>query len=541
MSEHEKSRINKCSVESSPLSSPPSTCLSAPSAQLSSVLRPQPFSAPEAEPEETGNGVVCELPSSATIGDMPSGHYDSKVSPQSLRTIDLPPADPYKPAFPQEKPSILPRGNRVQRRLKIVKNHDSPPMQPAPAHQPLLGFFSSHSSNPGPWPPSPLDDKVNKSGYPAAMLGKRKAAGTDENDYPTAFEARKPKQTAAPLLNRNDHKGSSPDYKMMLNLSDTPPQLEAKCDPFIRSSHLDPMPSDYHLSMSRDPSLSPTIRNPSLGSLDSEELSAVCLKPAAEKRSSSFGLFACSGYLDEDSISQVTDNTKRIEMREIQQRRINEVMQRWVKSGISIDATSFELYKSPPIGYRNGRKGLMIALAPPRPVDRLSLEQHSRALEERSKWAASGFDASSGLLDAVCEAEAEVLQRGNEIRRPLSSLAPTDMHLPSKKPVTPPLHSQSHGLVNKALELRSNSDESREAGKLARQDCAEAQHHSHDSTVQDSVRPEIPPRDKARGFRKPFGLSHGRRRLKMTQSGATLALIVKESARECFDSDIAIR
>jgi hypothetical protein len=72
----------------------------------------------------------------------------------------------------------------------------------------------------------------------------------------------------------------------------------------------------------------------------------------------------------------------------------------------------------------------MIALAPPRPVDRLSLEQHSRALEERSKWAASGFDASSGLLDAVCEAEAEVLQRGNEIRRPLSSLAPTDMHLP---------------------------------------------------------------------------------------------------------------
>ena len=534
MPEHDNSLSNNRPVESSPLSSPPSICLSFPSPEPSIANRPRPFSASEPESKENGAFVVRRDRDliHGTTGDLPYGREGIKGSARSLRAMHHPSFGPVEPAFAQQKPSVLSRGSREQNRFESVLKDDPSPISLSSARRPLLAFFSSASSNLNPWPSSPLADKVNKSGYPTATLRKRKAALDDENDRLTSAAVSKAKKSGikAPLLDCYGNQYTSPDYKMMLNLSYTPSSNESDYDPFTQSHHLDLMRPKYHLSTSRDPSPSPTIKNPSLNSLNSEEISAVCLAPAADKRSPSYGLFACSGYLDDDGNSKATGTSKAENIGEIEKRRIAEVIQRWAKSGISVnDATSFELYKSPD---DLRRPGPMIALAPPRPVDRLLLEQHSRALDARGRWPGPGVEASNGLLDVVCEAEAAVLQGSIDMGWSFSSLAPADMHLRPKLTAIPPPHLQRDKEAGEALALEPRSTGQNDSRSSFKKEDVDIRHNAQDPKVRDFAAP--PARTTIGGSRKSAGPSLGRRRLKLTQSGATLALIVKESARRCL-------
>jgi hypothetical protein len=333
------------------------------------------------------------------------------------------------------------RGGPEKLEKQPTNERDSPCAVATPRRRPLLAFFSSLSSNLNPWPSSPLANKIDKS------LGKRKAALLDENGNAMSggiAQQKKVDRKASPKGYLVDH-NSSPDYKMLLNLSDTPSQVAVSGDPFTQSQFPARIKSTYYISTSRDASLSPTIKNPSLGSLDSEEISAVCLAPPRERRSPSYGLFACSGYLGDGQSDDTTEASKPIDMEDIEKRRIGEAMERWAKTGISIsDTTSIELYKSPPAD-DHVRRRPMIALAPPRPVDRLSLEQQSRALDRRPQYGpVSGLADSNGLLDAVCEAEAMVLQRNVCPGWAFTSLAPADMHLRPTSISALTKESQSH-------------------------------------------------------------------------------------------------
>lgn len=536
MPQHDNSPSNNRSPESSPLSSPPSIYLSFPSPELSIAARPRPFSAREPDFRDKDAFVVRRDRDSivGTTGDLPCGHGGFKGSAKSLRTIHHPSFGLLEPAFAQRMPSVLSRGNREQNQPESVRKDDPPVISLSSARRPLLAFFSSESSNVNSWPSSPLADKINKSGYPTATLGKRKAALVDENDRSTSAAVSKPKKSGikAPLLDCYGNQDTSPDYKLMLNLSDTPPQHESNYDPFTQSHHLNPMPPTYHLLTSRDPSLSPTIKNLSLGSLDSEEISAVCLAPVADGRSPSYGLFACSGYLDEDGISKAAGTSKAEDIGKIEKRRIAEVIQRWAKSGISInDATSFELYKSPD---DTRRPGPMIALAPPRPVDRLLLEQHSRAVDTRGRWPGPGVEASNGLLDAVCEAEAAVLQRSIDMGWSFSSLAPADMHFQPKLIAIPLPQLQRNGHAGQAFALEPRSTGQKDVRSPFKEEDVDTRHNAQNPKVQNFARPAPPARSKIGGSRKSAGPSLRQRRLKLTQSGAALTLIVKESARNCL-------
>lgn len=428
--ETENSPIDDHSAQSSPLSSVPSIYLSLPSPASSVAARPRPSSAPLPRVMESHTvverGVADPM---SRIGDLPSVQ-NVRASVQGSRTISHPSYKSLGLDFQQRKPSLDSRNanNGLKQLEKVsVNDRESPSIGATSHHRPLLAFFSSDSANLNPWPSSPLAGKINKSGYSETLLGKRKASLLDENDA-IGVGPLQQKVAAKALVDRSGHQNSSPDYKAMLNLSDTPSH-HTDSDPFTQAHHLDPMNS-YHISTSRDPSLSPTVKNPSLGSLDSEEISAVCLAPTGESRSPSSGLFACSGYLGDGPADMPTEGSNRHELQEIEKRRVAEVMQRWAESGIPVSDSSFELYKSLPPATDPVRQRPMIALAPPRPVDRLSLEQHSRALDSRQQYGpSSGIEASTGLLDAVCEAEAAVLQRSIGMGWSLSSLAPADMHL----------------------------------------------------------------------------------------------------------------
>lgn len=425
---HKNSPIDNHSALSSPLSSLPSTYVSLPSPASSGsryFSAPMPVSKESPILVERGIG---EPPRKMLVDGKSVRDVISKSEP-SRGTYDMS-FNSLGLSFENRKLSFRSRkGKGETKRLENLPTdeRDSLSAVATPHRRPLLAFFSSLSTNLNPWPSSPLANKIDKS------LGKRKAALLDENGNAMSggiAQQKKVDRKASPKGYLVEH-NSSPDYKMLLNLSDTPSQADASGDPFTQSHQVpERNASAYYITTSRDASLSPTIKNPSLGSLDSEEISAVCLAPPRERRSPSYGLFACSRILGDGQSDDATESAKPNDMEEIESRRIAEVMERWAKTGISIsDTTSIELYKSPPTEDRVRRRP-MIALAPPRPVDRLSLEQQSRALDHRPQYApVSGLADSNGLLDAVCEAEAMLLQRSIGPGWAFSSLAPADMHL----------------------------------------------------------------------------------------------------------------
>lgn len=290
-----------------------------------------------------------------------------------------------------------------------------------------LSSFSSHSSNVDLWPPSPLANKSNK--LPTSGAGGRKRLVSDRDEgifvgLTEKVDSKKARWVSPGSQNaqndENQQPDTSPDYRAMLNLSDTPSQIEdAPADPFTQHANLAPYNKHpFQMSFSRDVSLSPTIKNPSIGSLDSEDLSIACLV-RDDHRSPSYGLIACSGFLDDQEGGDV------IVSPEGERSRLVDVMERWAK-GHNFN-TSIELYRAPEptpnIPYP--------VLAPPRPLDRNTLAQLTRTLEDRNRYI--GAEPSRGLLDIVCENEALMYEWNAGMGWPVGSLAPRDMHIQPRR------------------------------------------------------------------------------------------------------------
>jgi hypothetical protein len=309
------------------------------------------------------------------------------------------------------------------------------------ANRLALSNLSSLSSNLDLWPPSPL---ANKSKLPSSNAGKRKrlvserdqgifVGSTEIVDTKKARWGSPPAQAVANDENR--HPDTSPDYRAMLNLSSTPSRFEdAPSDPFAHQLHLAPNnKSAFQLSLSRDASLSPTIKNSSIGSLDSEDLSMACLV-RDDHRSPSSGLVACSGFLEDQEGRDVVVSA------EVEKRRLVDVMQRWAK-GQNLD-TTIELYRAP-------EPPSNLILAPPRPLDRNTLAQFTRAEEERNRG-----EPSRGLLDIVCDNEALMHERNAGMGWPVGSLAPRDMHIQPKRDAAKGL--EFRGKPEKSVERRAD-------------------------------------------------------------------------------------
>jgi hypothetical protein len=319
--------------------------------------------------------------------------------------------------------------DRISTRLGVGsdKTRLSPVFRLAPINRLALSNLSSQSSNLDQWPPSPLAHKGNR--FSSSGAGKRKRLLSERDDGVRVDSAEKvdtkrprwiPPVVQSVADDEDHHHDTSPDYRMMLNLSDTPSQAdEPSADPFTYSNVAQRGANDFHLSVSRDASLSPTIKNPSIGSLDSEDLSIACLVRDTP-RSPSYGLVACSGFTEdqEECYAELS--------REVEKRRLDDVMERWGKSRTSANTSTIELYRAPePPAHRS------LILAPPRPLDRNTLVQYTRALEERNRY--NGAEPSLGLLDIVCENEALMRKWNTGMEWSSGSLAPRDMHIRPKQ------------------------------------------------------------------------------------------------------------
>ncbi|KAJ9121986.1 hypothetical protein QFC24_004569 [Naganishia onofrii] len=246
-------------------------------------------------------------------------------------------------------------------------------------HAGIFDSFSSLEFVTGGWPPSPsvtrswklvsttTNNAVNAF-YEAGGggVGKRKRNTSDDRegvenilDGAAAKKARKGevKWISKPSrLSLEHQQDTSPDYRGMLNLSsDTPApsdtdtrNLANNIDPFTQSRGIAPLPTFQMFNVSAgvgddvrgdgDESLSPTIRNPSIGSMDSEDLSIACLAPAIADavREISFGRFGCSGNWEENNVpaaatAAVSSEAEVKRRKEQEERRLADVIERWMK------------------------------------------------------------------------------------------------------------------------------------------------------------------------------------------------------------------
>lgn len=303
----------------------------------------------------------------------------------------------------------------------------SPVIRLAPTNRLALSSLSSQSSNLDQRPPSPLANKGNK--FSPSGAGKRKRLVSEGGegvrvDSAEKVDTKKPRwmspvqQSVAD--DEDQHHDTSPNYRMMLNLSDTPSQADdPSADPFTHVNLTQHGANTLHLTVSRDASLSPTVKNPSIGSLDSEDLSIACLVQDTP-RSPSYGLVACSGFTEDQEQCDAEVSI------EYEQRRLDGVMERWGKSRTSANTSTIELYRAPEPSAHHP-----LILGPPRPLDRNTLAQYTRALEERNRY--KGTEPSVGLLDIVCENEALMHEWNTGMGWPMGSLAPRDMHIQPKQ------------------------------------------------------------------------------------------------------------
>lgn len=453
MSGHPSSHLCTQSASSSPLSSPPSTYLSLPSPtpmprrpRLSSAPLPSLLDPPVEDRQDLGqdSSNIVERINLGPVrvqksSNSPGQDSAKETAPNSLGLL-----------FPQLQRS-RDRGrsgndaDRIPSRIGTGLNQTSvSPCDPTTSGKQLAtSSFSSLSSNVNPWPPSPLANKGNK--YSSIRVEKRKRVSPvihAQNQVATGekLQTKKarwiPPVLGIPPNNEIQHDDTSPDYRMMLNLSDTPSQPDdAQFDPFTQHANLPQHDTNaFHLSTSRDASLSPTIKNSSIGSLESEDLSAVCLAPKETHRSPSYGLFACSGLFSDDQADQEYIDANVQESSESEKRRLSDVMRRWAMGGTLPSTGTNELYRAPEPARPATWAHPSLVLAPPRPIDRNTLALYTRALEDRNRYGStSGIEASTGLLDIVCETEALMHERNAGMSWPLSSLAPRDMHLQPKQ------------------------------------------------------------------------------------------------------------
>ncbi|KAJ9096818.1 hypothetical protein QFC21_005089 [Naganishia friedmannii] len=309
-------------------------------------------------------------------------------------------------------------------------------------HPGIFDSFPSFESVTSGWPPSPSVTRswklatataTNLSHVAGGEGGKRKRNTSDDRDgvedVLDASIAKKKTRllderwTSRPCnLSLGNQQDTSPDYRGMLNLSDTPPLTEteanlANIDPFTHSRNVAP-PSTFQMftapaggGVDEDESLSPTIRNPSIGSIDSEDLSIFCLAPAAgpagAARELSFGRFGCSGNWEENVAACARDEVEMKRIKEEGERRLADVIERWIKghAQASIATTASTTASS-----RN---------AVPRQYNEYPAAPTGTAVYDtaggRGYLFKKPWEASNGLLDAVCEIEALAYERATGI------------------------------------------------------------------------------------------------------------------------------
>ncbi|KAJ9104047.1 hypothetical protein QFC19_004181 [Naganishia cerealis] len=271
--------------------------------------------------------------------------------------------------------------------------------------QPVGSFssFSSPSSIPGVWPPSPSVTRSWKIANPVLSARKRKrksgdlgrehVVGATEMESASGDSKRcrvegwvQPTQPALgdPYGNTTANQDSSPDYRMMLNLSDTPTLSDtALLNPFVQTTAQPVQTPTFHMlsALSRDQSLSPTVRNPSIDSLDSNDLSVACLAPAEGKTSVFFGRFGCSDTFSERVLGGQDDEAA-IRAKKDEEKRLAGVIENWMSGLLQAQMASRNLVSRPGFG---------------------SVPTTTATVPVQTYHFPRNIESSAGLLDAVCE------------------------------------------------------------------------------------------------------------------------------------------
>ncbi|KAJ9113661.1 hypothetical protein QFC22_005970 [Naganishia vaughanmartiniae] len=447
-----------------PLSLPlPDVELSSPSIRRSSILLSFPFPLPF-DPEvnhalgEDDREFGIVLPSEgqdSAVGNVSNAlglyvdhHRDPASSTRISRARKPVDDEPISKPARKEKTFIL-RKPAPRYQSAVRRNPDQ--------HQQSVGNFDSFSSLEsvaGGWPPSPsvtrswkltITTANNLSHVAGGGGGKRKQNTSDDRDgiedildgAPT--KAKKARVNDAQWTSRHLHLSvehqhdTSPDYRGMLNLSSDPPApaepgtnlANTNVDPFTQSQPAT-RPTTFQVfkasaegdGSDRLQSLSPTIRNPSIGTMDSEDLSIVCLAPAAgDAREVSFGRFGCSGDWEGNVAAVATPDkleVKKMKERE-EERRLADVIERWMKGHAQASTASAERSSRNATG-RHGNVSSATTAATP-----VCETSGGKAYRLNAK---SG-EVSIGLLDAVCNSEALAYERATGIVN--ISTAPEDL------------------------------------------------------------------------------------------------------------------